>query len=329
MNAAQVNASFDLVGYASAIVELRKSGGYYIGPCPACGGRDRFNLKHTQSGDVWICRQCTNDKYHSVIDFFMRLKGLDFKAALQMAGGEIDTPTRREPPTPPKIELPSEGWQRKAWHIVFAASDRLTREPEGEAGRRYLVGRGISKGSIYAFWLGYATAYGRPCIVIPYFDSRSADPDAGNLVAVKYRFIDPQAQKGNRFSMLSGSNPLVFGLNQVYGGETTLLLCEGELNAVSIVQTRPQGIATVSAGSDTNGGTVLRNLAEGYKRVVVWMDDTEKARELRAKIGRSDATIIKSPVDKNIKYDANQMLMENLLHDFIEGKLSTVCQGKR
>src|SRR5512138_312595 len=108
MNAAWINQTFDLVGYAGALVPLKKSGAYYIGACPKCGGHDRFNVKHTHSGDVWVCRHCANDKYHSVIDFFMQYFGIDFKEALRRAGGETGQLKKQDtskpadhPQTPP------------------------------------------------------------------------------------------------------------------------------------------------------------------------------------------------------------------------------------
>jgi hypothetical protein len=327
MNAKQINESFDLVTYISAIVPLHKSGNYWtsVNGCPICGGKDRFQLKRTSSGDIWICRKCNPAPYHSSLDFLMEYLKVDFKTALQKAGGEVERPTPRNYQV--KHEKPAEDWQVKAWDQVYAANARLLEQPEAEAGRRYLIARGISRASMFMFWLGFSVEYGRPCITIPYFDG--ANLDGGTITALKYRFIDPLArqEKGRRFSMLSGSKPYIFGLNQVYGGERNLLLVEGELNCVSIVQTRPQGLATLSTGSEGNGyADMLRKLARDYTHVYIWMDDLIRAAEMRARLGR-DARVIKSPIIDNTKYDANEMLKRGLLIDFITAELATVCQG--
>jgi phage/plasmid primase-like uncharacterized protein len=92
MYAKQINQSFDLVSYASGLVTLRKNGAYFIGACPICGGRDRFQIKRTNSGDAWICRKCKPDKYHSALDFLMAYHNEGFTDAFKRAGGEVQAP---------------------------------------------------------------------------------------------------------------------------------------------------------------------------------------------------------------------------------------------
>lgn len=87
MNALQINQTADLVTLVGC-GNLRKVGTYHIGPCPFCGGRDRFTIKHTQVADLWHCRQCGDGKYHTTIDFIMRRDGVDFKTAYQTLKGE-------------------------------------------------------------------------------------------------------------------------------------------------------------------------------------------------------------------------------------------------
>jgi hypothetical protein len=329
MDAKQVNSTFDLVSYISGLVDLHKNGGYFIGACPICGGRDRFNVKRTQTGDAWICRKCNPDKYHSVIDFLMAYHNEDFKTALQRAGGEVQAP-RREPGTGKPVQapapvqvLPSDVWQRDAWQAVDKANDRLTTDEAGEPGRRYLLARGIDKGSIYASLLGFAVIGKRPAIVIPWLDT-------GDIItAVKYRYIDDMARqdKGKRFSMLTGSMPYLFGLRDILASDKTLLFVEGELNAISVLQTHPAGVSVVSGGSDGNGNAaLLQALARHYERVVIWTDDPDKARTIRERMNRPAARLLKSPVLDGVKYDANQMLQAGLLADFIGAELATHCE---
>ena len=41
---------------------LRKQGGEYVGPCPLCGGRDRFHVRQGRDGPaVFGCRQCIDE----------------------------------------------------------------------------------------------------------------------------------------------------------------------------------------------------------------------------------------------------------------------------
>jgi hypothetical protein len=73
-----IDNGFDLLTLVSSDTELRKAGRYYIGPCPFCGGDDRFNLKSTRNGDLWICRKCGNGKYESAIGYLMKRNNWSF-----------------------------------------------------------------------------------------------------------------------------------------------------------------------------------------------------------------------------------------------------------
>jgi hypothetical protein len=331
MDAKQINQTFDLVSYVSNVVNLHKKGAYYIGACPVCGGKDRFNIKRTQTGDAWICRKCNPDKYHSVIDFLMQYHRDDFKAALQRAGGEVQAPRRElgtgkpvTPPAPVQV-LPSDEWQRDAWKLIDNANNRLIGEPAGAPGVRYLYSRGIGKSSIYASHLGFMVIGNRPAIVIPWLDM-------GEIVtAIKYRYIDEAARqdKGKRFSMMAGSIPYLYGLRDILAGDKTLLVVEGELNAVSILQTRPRGVSVVSMGSQQireDAAPILQALAKHYNRIVIWTDDPAKGKQIRERMNRPDAWLLKSPVMDGVKYDASQMLQAGLLVEFIAAELATQCE---
>jgi hypothetical protein len=64
---------------------LRKAGGgEFAGPCPLCGGRDRFNV-NVRKG-IWICRGC--DKGDDVIALVRHLDGCGFNEAIARLTGE-------------------------------------------------------------------------------------------------------------------------------------------------------------------------------------------------------------------------------------------------
>lgn len=44
------------------------------GPCPFCGGKDRYAWSHKYGG-VWVCRQCTNGKYATGFSMLMQHMG--------------------------------------------------------------------------------------------------------------------------------------------------------------------------------------------------------------------------------------------------------------
>lgn len=328
MDAKQINTTFDLVSYVGAIVSLTDKRTYHAGPCPMCGGRDRFTIKSDGAGARWHCRKCSPDGYHTAIDFFMQYYKLDFKQALERMGGELrrpgPAPARLKPRTPIQV-VPDAQWQARALREIILASNCLTDGKAGAAGRQYLTARGISRAAWHMCSLGYGIFCGRPAIAIPYLD-------IGEVVtAVKYRFIDERSRtdKGARFAMMAGSLPCLFGLQNIMQSDRTLLFVEGELNAVSVLQVLPRGLSVVSAGSDSNGNAdILRALAWRYEQVVIWMDDPLKATLHKGHIGR-DAKLLQSPIVDGVKWDANEMLKAGMLGDFIERQLSAECLGEQ
>jgi DNA primase len=326
MDAKEINLTFDLVKYVGQLVQLTKKSNYYIGPCPMCGGRDRFNIKRAEC-DLWICRQCGDGKYHSPIDFIMQYHNIGFKDALTRMGGDLQAPapvrTRVVAPVPVQV-APDQEWQSQALKEVDAASDCLIEEPDGTQGRRYLLWRGISRASVHLWLLGFGRVHNRPAIFIPYMD-------VGHVItAVKYRFIDRRAKqnKALRFSMKSGSLPYLFGLQHVQASDHTLLFVEGEFNAISVAQCVPRGVAVVSAGSESNGNAVLLEaLASRFDRAVIWMDNPIKALAMRERM-RRDAQLLQSPIKEGRKWDANEMLKAGLLPEFLTHQLGVACLGK-
>ena len=76
MAASQINRTTDL---AALLPALTRHGRYFTGPCPFCGGVDRFTVKRTDDGDLWHCRRCGNGKYQDAVAFLMRREGKGFR----------------------------------------------------------------------------------------------------------------------------------------------------------------------------------------------------------------------------------------------------------
>jgi hypothetical protein len=338
MDTKQINTTFDLL---SLVDGLRKAGKYHVGPCPFCGGEDRFTVKHTKDGDRWHCRQCGDGKYHTPIDFIMRRDDVDFKTAYKTLTGESPAPARRSltpkaRPIPKAIDLPSVEWQAKAIRHIDAASNSLFAPEAGQVGREALERRGLKRGTWYAWHLGFAFIYDpkaerkRPAIVIPWLDM-----GAGRevLTAVKYRFIDTDPNPDAlRYVSLGGSKPLLFGLWDVIESDTMLLLVEGEINTLSVWQCRPRGVSVLSFGSEGGGDLhIIQAMAKHYDHIFVWADDVwdnskqgMRAKELRALVkGRGLA--LRSVKQDGVKHDANELLMCGALNDFLTRILGVEC----
>lgn len=317
MNATDINQTYDLLTLAQGDTKLKHSGKYYIGACPFCGGRDRFNLKHTSEGWRWYCRKCGDEKYHGTIDYIMRRDNLDFKQALESLGGNTIRPRPSVAPQPPAITLPDQSWQAENWKKVERASDELLESQLAQLGREYLINRALDRATWTVNLLGFVYVFNRPAILIPWWDVGTFD----TITAIKYRFIDDLAErdKSQRFTMAKGSKTILFGLNAA-AGNNILILTEGEFNAMSIKQTSDHfglQIDALSFGSETGSReNILHQVAQDYKRVVIWADDAERSNAIRLSLSRW-ADALCSPIVDGVKYDANALLQKAWLADFL------------
>ncbi len=309
---------------------LQRRGMYSTGPCPFCGGTDRFVVKHTADGDLWLCRQCVGDqKYHSVIEFIMRRDRVPFKTALHTLG----SPAYSVRPVPAGgtavargKTLPSAAWQADALREVSAAADLLT-QPQGCVARAWLSARGLSV-STWEAWLFGFLVYSPPAkpqtripvISLPWYEW---DADGEVITAVKYRIMQG-GSKLRYFSRVGSKFDAPFGLAYLRAADPILLLVEGELNCVSVWQCQPAGVSVLSFGSEGSGDPfMLQAVAGRYPNVFVWADDVwdnpaQKARsqQLRSLLaGRGRA--LRSVTQQQVKQDANQLLQDGVLPDFL------------
>jgi hypothetical protein len=67
--------------------------GERVGPCPVCGGRDRFSINTKKQ--IWNCRGCA--KGGDIVDLVRHLDGVDFKTAVQTLAGDETRPIRPAP----------------------------------------------------------------------------------------------------------------------------------------------------------------------------------------------------------------------------------------
>lgn len=63
--------------------KLKRAGSEHVGPCPICGGRDRFSVNPAKG--VWNCRGAEGG--HDSISLIMHTMGYDFKKACELLTG--------------------------------------------------------------------------------------------------------------------------------------------------------------------------------------------------------------------------------------------------
>ncbi len=97
----------------------RTHGGEYAGPCPLCGGRDRFRV-WPERGRFW-CRGCGASG--DVVDFIMKLRGLSFKDACVHLGIRPGRPAPIDPAIHRRKEIQKQ-FQENLQRVYFDHCDR-------------------------------------------------------------------------------------------------------------------------------------------------------------------------------------------------------------
>ena len=140
---------------------LRKTattnGGEYAGPCPFCGGNDRFRVWPEDRGGRYWCRSC--GKRGDAIQYLRDYRNLSFAEACKVLGrepGPRPNGPRPEAPgwTPRDQSIPSPLWTAKAGAFLIWAQESLWSDVGSEA-RAFLHGKGLNDETIRTAGLGW------------------------------------------------------------------------------------------------------------------------------------------------------------------------------
>ena len=114
-----------------------------------------------------------------------------------------------------------------------------------------------------------------PCIAFPYREP------GGKVVNVKFRTLDKD------FAQVKGGKKLLFGWDRVNLDENQLVLCEGEIDALSLTQAGVVNACSVPDGASDRKWDFLddEELAR-FDRIVIAGDADDKGRELANELAR-------------------------------------------
>lgn len=136
------------------LVMKRVSGNEYAGPCPWCGGEDRFHV-WSETGRYW-CRRC--ERKGDLIQYFRDTKGLNYRDACAMAGIE----PKEKSFLPPKRTLltwnptdatpPHPDWQKRAFDLHIESIVELGKNTKAI---EWLRARGITPEAAHAAHIGW------------------------------------------------------------------------------------------------------------------------------------------------------------------------------
>lgn len=231
-------------------------GGEYAGPCPFCGGRDRFRVwpNHPCGSGRWWCRQCkrSGDKVAYLVE----------RGALTIAQAAAIRETQRAIPTGRSIpvqeaplqwaEPPSSVWQARAMQFVAYTESQL--EDSQSRPRQELYKWGLKDETIRAWRLGWNPndLYDEPArwglqgkriylprgITIPHFADQQLwgvkiRRYEGWRVAVTPKYIQPRRNDIDDETL----RDTLFGVDKLSGQSSYLLLTEGEKDCLLAWQT--------------------------------------------------------------------------------------------
>lgn len=311
----------------------RQSDTESAGPCPKCGGTDRWRI----FVDRFFCRpgagHCgwKGDHYTLIMD----RERVDFRKAHEILTGgampvtSIPAQPAQQTTKPTAKEFNEEYYLPK---VVSAHSALLTGTGKiTQRARAYLTDRGFTIETIQAYKLGFYAvnvAHGEetkePAISIPWFDRD------GKLVAIKFRFIDNHFRPGKdgedelkRYTSRGSVAGRLFGWQTVKGPSrnNVLVISEGEFNDMALWQASKFDVLCTGSESNTIPKDAIK-FAQQYSYRIVWADDASiSGNTLR----RINADLSMSSIkDGGIKYDANKFLEIGELEPLLEGMLKKI-----
>jgi DNA primase len=253
----------DLLSEISRDVKLTRAsshrGGEYHGPCPFCGGTDRFRVQPDR--DFWKCRQCgkSGDSIAYLVEIGRATKTEAYALRHGVGNATPGARARRAavPPSqaPAGCDPPAPTWQARAWEYVAQAQEQL-RADVGARARGWLRGRGLTAETITAAGLGY-----NPRDKYESGDLWGLDPE--KRVWMPRGIVIPWFIGGDLWRVNTRRpvgdpkyiGPAGFG-NGLYEADAIrpdigAIIVEGELDALTLAQEAGDIIAAVATGGTT------------------------------------------------------------------------------
>lgn len=234
------------------------NGGEHSGPCPFCGGTDRFNVwpDHPSGRGRWWCRQC--GRSGDAVDYLRKHDRLGFVKACRALGIEPGdrqvVPTersthRRRERGPARASMPNKRaapptWDIRAAEETLKACESMLWNQEGETALTWLRKRGLTdetirqrrlgfnptKRSLNGLWVWQGIVI--PCLV------------DGRIWYMKVRRSSP----GPKYKQLKGSGQFaLYGLELVHG-KSAVAICESEFDAMVLHQEAGDLVDVVATG---------------------------------------------------------------------------------
>lgn len=149
----EIRERVDMVDLVGAKVQLKRSGKNFKGLCPFHGEKTPSFYVYPESGN-YVCFSC--GEKGDAFSWLQKTEGLDFPDALERLANLTNVTLRRGVVRDPhRDEVRERVWALNDEAATFYANILLNL-PAGEAGRRYVAERGLTRATVERFALGFA-----------------------------------------------------------------------------------------------------------------------------------------------------------------------------
>ena len=250
----------------------------YAGPCPFCGGTDRFCV-WPSSGRYW-CRQC--NKKGDAIDYLRAKRGISYQAACKIVVTNVDLRGIKKAPVKIKdfkaSKIPPFKWMDSAEHFL----DRPLSQLQSSKVWSWLRNRGLREASIvrsamtwnpkdiYSPKAGWGlqpehkNLWIPEGLVIPCFDGWGV---------ARLRIRRPANANGPKYIIVSGSS----SLPMMWGTEAkTFIIIESELDGMLIFQEAGDLVGIIALGTaQAKPAKKINSILDRSKRILISLDSDD------------------------------------------------------
>ncbi len=251
------------VAHRLGIGGLRRAGVEHVGPCPVCGGRDRFGINPPRG--VFVCRVC--DAGGDGLALVQHVLACDFPTALDYLLGEAEAAP--DPAEVARRKAAAEAAERKQREAEAAARARAIRDAReiwhaaqpgaGTAAEAYLAARGVTFPAGWPptlrflpdhpylkHWPGRgAVAWQRgPCMIA------AVQNPQGRVTAVHQTWIDP-ARPGRKAQIAAPDGSLVDDKGKPWPAKLVRGSKKG--GAIRLTPLGPSGVMIMGEGIEPTG----------------------------------------------------------------------------
>ena len=277
----------------------------------------------------------------STIDWIMHVERCDKNEAIRKLEEMLDGGVIEASQVPVVRQVDENLWRSKEFqtkmrNVMVRGMEFLQSDVKGEAAREYLLSRGIQSDTWTGWELGAGLVWNGKAqqkmlgVFIPYRNRLYS------CIRVRFVGVDKEGQRFTNYAVKVGDDfyggvKLLCGLHLVRAekGHDTLLVSEGELNAISYSQ-QSYGrypVDVISYGDQKNVtrpevASILAKVASRYAHVIVCADEPQVALSAIELLPAAVKTLaVQSPVVDGVKLDANALLqagqLDSVLFDLL------------